>query len=161
MSNSAPLVHPANPNGHSPKYQIRLFCTSSTFYSPMPQAFRTLHGPALMEFPPTCEVRVNDKQIQANLKGLKKKPGTAPPPNIYSYVRLNTSPNKVDIVYVNSQQPAATKASTVSQCSYIGTNYLIEVLPSSTTRQDHVNRLPCRQVKGREGRYRTGCGREE
>ncbi|KIY64214.1 hypothetical protein CYLTODRAFT_425418 [Cylindrobasidium torrendii FP15055 ss-10] len=122
-------------NSPSPKYQIRLFCTSSTFYSPTPQAFRTMHGPALMEFPPTCEVRVNDKQIQANLKGLKKKPGTAPPPNIISYVRLNTSANKVDIVYVNSQQPAATKK-----------YYLVVQLVKTTSIDSLVNKLKTENV---------------
>lgn len=57
-----------------------------------------------MEFPPTCEVRVNSVQLTASLKGLKKKPGTAPPPDLGKYVRANNSTNRVEMVYVNSQQ---------------------------------------------------------
>jgi E3 SUMO-protein ligase PIAS1 len=63
----------------------------------------------LVEFPPTCEVRVNNVQLNANLKGLKKKPGTAPPPDITKLARLVSTPNKVELVYVNSQQPVQNK----------------------------------------------------
>ncbi|KAG5638656.1 hypothetical protein H0H81_011208 [Sphagnurus paluster] len=90
------------------KYQLRLFCTSSIFYSG-PNSFRTNNVPCPIEFPPTCEVRVNNVQLTANLKGLKKKPGTAPPPDILKFCRLNAVPNKIEIVYVNSQQPSQSK----------------------------------------------------
>ncbi|KAJ7293528.1 PINIT domain-containing protein [Mycena rebaudengoi] len=91
------------------KYQLRLFCTSSVFYSPTSNSFRPNTGPCLVEFPPTCEVRVNNVQLTANLKGLKKKPGTAPPPDLGKYIRLTTNTNKVEMIYVNSQQPAQPK----------------------------------------------------
>lgn len=94
----------------SPKYELRLYCTSSTFYSPNP-TFRTNTVPCLIEFPPTCEVRVNNVQVTASLKGLKKKPGTAPPPDLGKYVRMGPSSNKVEMVYVNSQQPVQSKVS--------------------------------------------------
>lgn len=91
----------------SPTYQLRLYCTSSTFYAP--SRFGHYPVPCPIEFPPTCEVRVNGVQLTANLKGLKKKPGTAPPPNLAVEKGLrivaNTS-NKVEMVYVNTaQQP--------------------------------------------------------
>ncbi|KJA29423.1 hypothetical protein HYPSUDRAFT_127996 [Hypholoma sublateritium FD-334 SS-4] len=89
------------------KYQLRLFCTSSIFYAGI-GSFRSNALPCPMEFPPTCEVRVNGTQITANLKGLKKKPGTAPPPDIGKYSRI-TSSNKIEMVYVNSQQPVQSK----------------------------------------------------
>ncbi len=95
----------------STKYQLRLFCTSSFFYSGH-SSFRsasTNSVPCLVEFPPTCEVRVNNVQLNANLKGLKKKPGTAPPPDITKLARLVSAPNKVELVYVNSQQPVQNK----------------------------------------------------
>lgn len=91
------------------RFQLRLFCTSSIFFPGM-GSFRTNNFPCPMEFPPTCEVRVNSTQITANLKGLKKKPGTAPPPDITKYSR-NTGTNRVEMVYVNSQQPVQTKVS--------------------------------------------------
>jgi len=57
-------------------------------------------------------VRVNTVQLTANLKGLKKKPGTAPPPDLGKSIRLSTqTPNRVDMVYVNSQQPIANRVS--------------------------------------------------
>jgi E3 SUMO-protein ligase PIAS1 len=62
-----------------------------------------------IEFPPTCEVRVNNVQLTANLKGLKKKPGTAPPPDLGKYARLTALQNRVEMVYVNSQQPVQSK----------------------------------------------------
>ncbi|KDR84933.1 hypothetical protein GALMADRAFT_149463 [Galerina marginata CBS 339.88] len=89
------------------RYQLRLFCTSSIFYAGA-GSFRTSTLACPMEFPPTCEVRVNNTQITANLKGLKKKPGTAPPPDIGKYSRI-TSTNRVEMVYVNSQQPVQSK----------------------------------------------------
>ena len=87
----------------SPRYQLRLFCTSSTFFSLSP-AFRSTSGSCLVEFPPTCEVRVNSVQLTASLKGLKKKPGTAPPPDLGKYIRVSGATNRVEMVYVNSQQ---------------------------------------------------------
>jgi E3 SUMO-protein ligase PIAS1 len=68
----------------------------------------------LIEFPPTCEVRINGTQLTANLKGMKKKPGTAPPPNITSHANLNSLPNRVEMIYVNSQQPVTNKVCLVS-----------------------------------------------
>ena len=67
-----------------------------------------------MEFPPTCEVRVNNTQLTANMKGLKKKPGTAPPPDIGKYARTTSVVNRVEMVYVNSQQPVSSKVNDLS-----------------------------------------------
>ncbi|KAG6851171.1 hypothetical protein H0H93_015181 [Arthromyces matolae] len=79
-------------------------------YSPnAPFTILTNTVPCPVEFPPTCEVRVNNVQLTANLKGLKKKPGTAPPPDIGKYCRLTSISNKIEMVYVNSQQPVHAK----------------------------------------------------
>ncbi|KAI0669812.1 PINIT domain-containing protein [Trametes maxima] len=97
-------------NSTAQKYQLRLYCTSSTFYSP-PGSFRnTITAPCPIEFPPTCEVRVNSAQLNVNVKGLKKKPGTAPPPDLGSSVRTVHNQNtRVEMIYVNSQQPTTPK----------------------------------------------------
>jgi E3 SUMO-protein ligase PIAS1 len=81
--------------------QIRLFCTSSVFYAGN-NLYATNNVPCLIEFPPTCEVRINNVQLTANLKGLKKKPGTAPPPDIGKLTKF-TGSNKVDMIYLNTQ----------------------------------------------------------
>lgn len=97
--------------GRSSRHQLRLFCTSSSWHNLHNTAFRT-ESPCPIEFPPTCEVRVNGSQINSNLKGIKKKPGTAPPADLGNAVRLNTQvPNRVEMVYVNSQQPVQNKVS--------------------------------------------------
>ncbi|KAJ2920234.1 hypothetical protein MD484_g146, partial [Candolleomyces efflorescens] len=53
--------------------------------------------------------KVNNTQLSANLKGLKKKPGTAPPPDLGKLVRCSPQPNRVEMVYVNSTQPVQSK----------------------------------------------------
>jgi E3 SUMO-protein ligase PIAS1 len=74
--------------------------------------FRVAGAPCPIEFPPACEVRVNSLGLTANLKGLKKKPGTAPPPDLGKLVRLTPgATNRVEMVYVNSQQPVHGKVS--------------------------------------------------
>ncbi|KAF8525164.1 PINIT domain-containing protein, partial [Hysterangium stoloniferum] len=93
----------------APNFQLRLFCTSSSWHTHHNTGFRT-EQPCPIEFPATCEVRVNNTQLTANLKGLKKKPGTAPPPDLGSSVRENTQiQNHVNMVYVNNQQPVLHK----------------------------------------------------
>ncbi|KAJ7472876.1 PINIT domain-containing protein [Mycena galericulata] len=94
--NSAQLALLHAPN--SP-YQLRLFCTSSKFYSPgYPM---TGSAECLIEFPPTCEIHSNTVQLKsALLKGIKKRPGTAPPPDLGPGQENNT----VRMVYINSGQ---------------------------------------------------------
>ena len=77
-----------------------------------------------MEFPPTCEVRVNNTQLTANMKGLKKKPGTAPPPDIGKYARTASVANRVEMVYVNSQQPVSSKVLDLSPFRHFCAEYL-------------------------------------
>ncbi|PSS37690.1 hypothetical protein PHLCEN_2v514 [Hermanssonia centrifuga] len=121
----------------SPKYQLRLYCTSSTYYSP-PSSFRSNLGPCPIEFPPTCEVRVNNTQMNANLKGMKKKPGTAPPPDLGKLSRIATgASNRLDMVYVNSQQPAPSKK-----------YYMVVMLVEVTTVDQLITRL-------RKGKYKS------
>lgn len=120
--------HVAKLRSIEPKYQLKLFCTSSNFYTPN-NAFRTFSSPSLVEFPPTCEVRVNNVQLTANLKGLKKKPGTAPPPDLGKHVRF-TSQNRIEMVYVNSQQPVPSKKF-----------YLVVMLVETTSVETLVTRL--------------------
>lgn len=110
------------------KYQLRLFCTSSTFYSSI---FQVPRGPCQMEFPPACEVRVNNMQLQANLKGLKKKPGTTPPPDLGRLVKMSPgATNRLDMIYVNSQQPIHGKK-----------YYIIVMLIEVTTTDELIDRL--------------------
>ncbi|KAJ8514698.1 hypothetical protein ONZ45_g7791 [Pleurotus djamor] len=122
-----------------PDYQVRLYCTSSMFYTPQPAAFRTPTATELapIEFPQTCEVRVNGVLLTANLKGLKKKPGTAPPPDIGSLLRRGNIQNNIEMIYVNGQQPVQPKK-----------YYLVAMLIQATTVDQLVDRL-------KKGKFRS------
>ncbi|OAX44238.1 hypothetical protein K503DRAFT_846682 [Rhizopogon vinicolor AM-OR11-026] len=122
-------------NSTTAKFQLRLYCTSNTFYS---SGFRPTTAPCPIEFPPTCEVRVNGVQLTANLKGLKKKPGTAPPADLGRTVRT-TGQNRVEMVYVNSQQPVQPKKF-----------YLIVMLVETTTVEQLVDKLKKGKFRDRE-----------
>lgn len=122
----------------SSTYQLRLYCTSSVFYSGGATTFRTNTVSCPIEFPPTCEVRVNGVQLSANLKGLKKKPGTAPPPDLGKYARLTNLQNRVEMVYVNGQQPVQSKvgclAFFLSSLCQVCNSFEAEVLSSRDAR---------------------------
>ncbi|KAJ8595930.1 hypothetical protein M405DRAFT_720521, partial [Rhizopogon salebrosus TDB-379] len=122
-------------NSTTAKFQLRLYCTSNTFYS---SGFRASTAACPIEFPPTCEVRVNGAQLTTNLKGLKKKPGTAPPADLGRTVRM-TAQNRVEMVYVNSQQPVQPKKF-----------YLIVMLVEVTTVEQLVDKLKKGKFRDRE-----------
>ncbi|KAG0005832.1 SUMO ligase siz1 [Entomortierella chlamydospora] len=59
--------------------------------------------PVLMEFPHVCEIKVNGRVLEANLRGMKNKPGTVAPANITRLCRLEPADfNKVEFIYANS-----------------------------------------------------------
>nr|GAT49519.1 predicted protein [Mycena chlorophos] len=101
-----------------PTHQLRLFCTSSAFYdpssapSPRTQTTTKNNLDLPIEFPSTCEVFINDTQLKSSLlKGMKRQPGTAPPPDLRVGSGLDgglraglgaENVNKVKMLYVNS-----------------------------------------------------------
>ncbi|PVG03348.1 hypothetical protein CPB86DRAFT_779686 [Serendipita vermifera] len=93
----------------SSKYQLRLYCTTSQYYITLGTSFR--HTPCPIEFPPTCEVRVNNHLLTANFRGIKKKAGTAPPADITALTLRGAGNvgNQVEMVYVNSTQTVGNK----------------------------------------------------
>jgi E3 SUMO-protein ligase PIAS1 len=58
------------------------------------------------------------------MKGLKKKPGTAPPPDIGKYARTVSVANRVEMVYVNSQQPVSSKVNDLSSLHHFCAEHL-------------------------------------
>ncbi|KAG9104412.1 SUMO ligase siz1 [Ceratobasidium sp. 370] len=118
------------------KYEVRLYCTSSTHYAP--NSFTNTAVP--IEFPPTCEIRVNNRNINANVRGLKKKPGTAPPPNLTPF--MSTAPGavcKVELVYVNNATPFVAKKF-----------YMLAQLVETTSVQEVVKRLRAGKQRSKE-----------
>lgn len=64
--------------------------------------------PAYIDFPGTCEIKINGETVNANTKGIKKQPGTAPPVDLGkpgSALSLAVEViNKIEMVYVNTEK---------------------------------------------------------
>ncbi|KAF9918514.1 histidine kinase osmosensor [Lobosporangium transversale] len=79
--------------GKDPEYQLMVFSGWADGPS----------SPVLMEFPHVCEIKVNGRVLEANLRGMKNKPGTVSPANITKLCRLEAADyNKVEFIYANS-----------------------------------------------------------
>lgn len=88
---------------------MRLYCTSASFYNlGRPVVAPDGKPDCLVEFPPTTEIRVNGQTLTANTRGLKKKPGTAPPPDLGKLLK-QVGINTVHVFYMNNQQPFVSK----------------------------------------------------
>ncbi|SOV06803.1 uncharacterized protein UDID_05649 [Ustilago sp. UG-2017a] len=82
-------------------YQLRLFCTTVEAHA----ASLSGRNPATIEFPLTCEARVNNHPLSTNLRGSKKNIGRVPPPNLNkdnNLVLLAGRPNRIDLTYTNA-----------------------------------------------------------
>lgn len=150
------------------KYQLRIYCTSSAYYT-APTAFRPqpTNTPCPMEFPNTCEIRVNNNNLHAQTKGLKKKAGTAPPANLGPHVRTTSGAiNKVEMIYCNNNpvqgQPPNNRVSSVVNVFYgsdcLCVVVLIEVLPPSQSSQGYEYGRACRAFTKGEVSIKRGCG---
>lgn len=116
----------------APQYQLRLYCTSGDFYHPHNTPYGSAARQSIpVEFPLSSEAKMNDVPVIANLRGIKKKPGTAPPAHVSSAkignpsrTNTNSTPpstntpvgsyalklghtrenNKVELVYMNTEK---------------------------------------------------------
>ncbi|KAG0263970.1 SUMO ligase siz1 [Mortierella polycephala] len=77
-----------------PDYQLMVFCGA---------ADGLVGSKVPMEFPHVCEIKVNGRVLEANLRGMKNKPGTVSPANITKLCQLEASSyNKIEFIYANS-----------------------------------------------------------
>ncbi|KTW26091.1 hypothetical protein T552_02986 [Pneumocystis carinii B80] len=77
-------------------YRVYLFCTATD---------SAAFGFALIEFPVHIDLKVNGKHLNANTRGLKKKPGTAPPVDVTSLLFLDSKlVNKIEMIYANTEK---------------------------------------------------------
>lgn len=73
---------------NSKEYRVMVFCADG------------LSGPQDITFPHSSEIKVNGGEVKANLRGLKKKPGSTRPVDITDHLRLRGSyVNNVDFTY--------------------------------------------------------------
>ncbi|BGO98903.1 E3 SUMO-protein ligase pli1 [Rhodotorula toruloides] len=101
------LLAKAKESPSNPQYQVRLYCTSDVnwnLHRPTANQF-----PAPIEFPGTCEIKLNGVTVPANTKGIKKQPGTAPPVNLSSgkgatVLTTAGSTNRVEVIYINTEK---------------------------------------------------------
>lgn len=78
-------------NGQGSAYKVAVVCADTT--NPHAKHLR-------LEFPSPIDVLVNSQRVQANLKGMKNKPGTVPPADITRHVdRTPRMANRADITY--------------------------------------------------------------
>ncbi|GAA97922.1 uncharacterized protein L969DRAFT_96300 [Mixia osmundae IAM 14324] len=103
------LILDGRANPANPQYQMRLFATSEDFYAgtSYPHPSRVTE-PCPIDFPTTCEIKMNSFLCDANTRGLKKRPGSAPPAHLGS-VRGQANPavtyaNRVEFIYVNTEK---------------------------------------------------------
>src|SRR5262245_38344630 len=93
---------PSNPN------RLVLFCT---------QKDRVNFGSCVVEFPTHAEIRCNGALVQANLRGIKNKPGTVNPPDLTPHaVLMQGVVEKIDVIFSEARS------------SYMLTVYLVEKL---------------------------------
>lgn len=115
------------------KYQLRLFCTTVEAHA----ASLSGRNPATVEFPLTCEVRVNSQPLSINLRGSKKQAGRVPPPNLNkdSMLALKAGrPNRIDLTYTNAPKR----------------HVLVAAICEITTVETLVEHLRSRQLRSKE-----------
>lgn len=145
----------------SPKYELRLYCTSSSYFALGPAGIRFGGNPCPIEFPPTCEIRVNQVQITASTKGMKKKPGTAPPAHLGNSVRVSIGhQNRVEMVYVNSQTNSNQPPPSPKVCLFLRVwipdltfqqkYYMVIMLVQVTTVTQLIERVKKEKFRGHE-----------
>ncbi|KAJ9479802.1 E3 SUMO-protein ligase SIZ2 [Pseudozyma hubeiensis] len=94
-------------------------------------------NPATVEFPLTCEARVNTHTLSTNLRGSKKQAGRVPPPNLNkdnTLVLQEGRPNRIDLTYANAPKR----------------HVLVAAICEITTVETLVERLRSRQLQSKE-----------
>lgn len=124
-----------NPAAH----QLRLFCTTVEAHA----ASLSGRNPATIEFPLTCEARVNNHPLSTNLRGSKKNIGRVPPPNLNkdnTLVLLGGRPNRIDLTYTNAPKRHVLVAAI---CQVTSVDTLVERLRSQQFRskEDVLSRM--------------------
>lgn len=84
---------------------MRLYCTSEDYFNPYRPADR--QTPAPIDFPQTCEIKLNYGNVPANTKGIKKQVGTASPVDLAKGGKLDITAgavNRLEVIYVNTEK---------------------------------------------------------
>ncbi|KTW29006.1 uncharacterized protein T551_02280 [Pneumocystis jirovecii RU7] len=123
-------------------YRVYLFCTATD---------SAAFGLALIEFPVHIDLKVNGKHVNANTRGLKKKPGTAPPVDITSLLFLDSKIiNRIEMtcastekrysfgVYLVQKYTANDLIERIKVGKYLSKDYLLDKLKKDSEDGDII-----------------------
>ena len=83
------------PKQSSNPYRLVIFCT---------QTDRVAFGNCVIEFPSHADIRCNGSSVQANLRGIKNRPGTINPPDVTAQIiMMQGVQNKIDVTFEQSK----------------------------------------------------------
>ncbi|KAI8444569.1 PINIT domain-containing protein, partial [Phakopsora pachyrhizi] len=136
------LLQPSSQSGT--QFQLRMFSTSENFFNhPSFSPASPVQPPALTEFPYTADIRLNSQNLTTNVRGIKKQPGTAQPPDIGLIPDRNGTgkaldlregaPNRLDIVYSNAEKRYYC---VVYLVEYFNINSILKNLKANSHRTD-------------------------
>lgn len=115
------------------QYQVRLFCTTKAACD-IANRSTSASTAAFVEFPASCDLRINGEQYKSSLKGSKKSPGRVPPPNLNKDKFLSMREgmlNRIELIYTNVAQKYYMAA---ALCSYTTPEAIVERLKKNKTR---------------------------
>lgn len=82
-------------------YRAMVFCAA--------ESFDAAWKPVEIAFPSHAELRCNQEDVKANLRGLKNKPGSTRPADITPFLRKKTGyPNNLELIYALTTKVRAT-----------------------------------------------------
>jgi E3 SUMO-protein ligase PIAS1 len=150
----------ARNDSKAPQYQLRLYACSEDHYKPS-NGYST-YGNAVtrntnvpIEFPGACEAKTNGYAIVANLKGIKKKPGTAPPANVGSatiHGKESTKASRSSDYALRIDSASQNNINRV-ELNYINTDklhYMIVYFVEATGIDAIVERLKTQKIRTKE-----------
>ncbi|PWN17941.1 hypothetical protein BCV69DRAFT_295601 [Microstroma glucosiphilum] len=115
----------------SANYQARLFCAQKASAE---ISEKNPGMPAFIDFPGSCELRINSSVYTSSLKGSKSKPGRVPPPNLNKDRTLITRDgvtNKIELVYTNAPYKYVMS---IGLCKYTPPETIVAKLTSEKSR---------------------------
>lgn len=124
----------------SANYQARLFCAQKASAE---ISEKNPGMPAFIDFPGSCELRINSSVFTSSLKGSKSKPGRVPPPNLNKDRTLITRDgvtNKIELVYTNAPYKYVMS---IGFCKYTPPETIVAKLKSekSKTREEIIGTM--------------------
>lgn len=130
---------------NDPNCRAMVFCSADSYDS----AWK----PVDIAFPTHAELKVNQEDVKANLKGLKNKPGSTRPADITSFMRKRAQfPNHVELIYALTNKVRLSSffesilllSCPISHHALVLTGQNTEVYSADPPSPETANSVPCR-----------------